>query len=141
VPLPEPEAGLVIHFNYLWRRERDRGVENARYPRPCAIVLAHRREAEGATVVVVVPITHSAPDAETKALALPGAVKRHLGLDDTPSWVVVNEVNEFVWPGFDLQPNAKGEVAYGFIPKQLYQRIRDGVLESARSGSLGRAAR
>ena len=141
MPLPDPEAGLVIHFNYLWRSERDRGRDNARYPRPCAIVLAHRRAADDETVVVVVPITHSPPDAETKALALPVAVKRHLGLDDAASWVVVDEVNEFVWPGFDLQPNAKGEVAYGFIPKRLFQRIREGVLESARSGRLGRVPR
>jgi hypothetical protein len=30
----DPEPGLVVHFNYLWSSEFDRGREEARYPRP-----------------------------------------------------------------------------------------------------------
>src|SRR5471030_686517 len=108
VIVPDPEVGLVIHFNYLWRREREQGRDNARYPQPCAIVVAQRRQSDGAVVVVVVLIIHSPPTGETKALELPRAVKQSLGLDEDSSWVVVDEVNEFAWPGYDLQPNAKG---------------------------------
>ena len=92
-------------------------------------------------MVVVVPITHAPPSPDTKALPLPPAVKRHLGLDEQPSWVVVDEVNEFVWPGFDLAANDRGEVAYGFIPGRLHRQIRELVLECARTGALGRVAR
>jgi hypothetical protein len=30
-------------------------------------------------------------------------VKRHLGLDDEPSWIITTEVNRFVWPGPDIR--------------------------------------
>jgi mRNA-degrading endonuclease toxin of MazEF toxin-antitoxin module len=139
--LPLPEPGLVIRFNYLWKREQDQGRENARYPRPCAIVLSHRRAADGGTVVLVVPITHSAPTPDTLALELPPRVKQHLGLDDALSWVVVDEVNEFAWPGFDLAPNSQGEVAYGLLPPKFYERVRVRVLESAQAGRLDRVPR
>ena len=49
--IPDPEPGLVVHFNYLWSSEFDRGREEARYPRPCAIVLSYRRTADGIDIV------------------------------------------------------------------------------------------
>lgn len=139
--LPKPEIGLVIRFNYLWRCERDQGRDNARYPRPCAITLSHRRAADGLMIVMVAPITHSAPTADRSALEIPPRVKEHLGLDDARSWVVAEEVNEFAWPGFDLEPNQDGEIAYGILPPRLYNKVRDMVIESARSGSLGHILR
>jgi hypothetical protein len=139
--IPDPEIGLVIHFNYLWKREHDQGRDNARYPRPCAIVLANRRQRDGTTIVVVAPITHAAPDADTSAVEIPQAVKRHLGLDDQRSWIIADEVNEFAWPGYDLQPNAAGEIAYGVLPDRLFQQVRLRVLDSIRAGRLGRVPR
>jgi hypothetical protein len=139
--IPDPEIGLVIHFNYLWKREHDHGRDNARYPRPCAIVLAQRRRADGTVMVIVVPITHSAPDNDTRAVEIPFAVKRHLGLDDQRSWIVTDEVNEFAWPGYDLQPNAAGEFAYGVLPDRLVQQVRTRVLEGVKAGRLGRVPR
>ncbi len=139
--LPVPEVGLVVHFNYLWRRERDRGVDNARYPRPCAIVVATRRTADGALLVAVAPITHAEPRGGDAALEIPLPIRRHLDLDELRSWVIVDELNEFVWPGHDLQPNAEGEIAYGVLPNRFYQRIRQAVLEAVRTGKLGRVPR
>jgi len=140
MPLPVPEPGLVIAFNYLWRREADLGHDNARYPRPCAIVLTLRRE-DGRLLVAVAPITHSPPQPGTRALRIPPRVKTHLGLDDAPSWIVTDELNEFVWPGFDLAPDAAGEIAYGFIPPRLFDELRELVLAAAREGRLGRVIR
>ena len=139
--IPDPEIGLVIHFNYLWKRERDQGRDNARYARPCAIILAHRRTTDGTISVIVAPITHSPPMAETSAVEIPQAVKRYLGLDDQRSWVVADEVNEFTWPGYDLQPNAAGEIVYGVLPDRLFQQIRTRVLERIKAGRLGRVLR
>ncbi|HLI67049.1 MAG TPA: growth inhibitor PemK [Caulobacteraceae bacterium] len=138
--LPEPEPGLVIRFNYLWRREQAAGQENARYPRPCAIVLAVRRSA-GLTVVMVAPITHASPGATTSAIEIPPKVKQRLGLDAARSWVVVDEVNEFVWPGFDLAPDQNGEVAIGFLPPRLYEQIRRRLIANVRAGGVGRVSR
>ena len=140
--LPAPEPGLVIAFNYLWRREYDAGLEHGRYPRPCAIVVAYRRSADGAQIVTVAPIITRDPGPDDVAVLIPPTVKRHLGLDaDRPSWVIVGEVNEFAWPGFDLETNARGAIAYGFGPGALHAKIREGVLAAARAQRLQRTPR
>jgi hypothetical protein len=66
-------------------------------------VLAVEREADGATVGTVLPITHSAPVDPASAVEIPLPVKQHLGLDDDRSWIVIAEGNEFLLPGYDLR--------------------------------------
>lgn len=139
--IPDPEPGLVVHFNYLWSSEYDRGRDEARYPRPCAVVLSHRRAADGVTIVMLAPITHSEPRAGDRAVEIPRAVKQHLGLDDLRSWVMVDEVNETAWPGFDLQTNAEGQYAYGFIPRPLFRRIKDAMMQVLKDRRLKRISR
>lgn len=138
---PDPEPGLVVHFNYLWSREFDRGREEAHYPRPCTIVLAYRRTAEGATMVLLAPITHAAPRPGDRAVEIPPAVKRHLGLDELRSWVMVDEVNETAWPGYDLRTNAQGQYAYGFIPLTLFGRIKAEMMQVLKASRLRRVPR
>ena len=139
--IPDAEPGLIVHFNYLWSNEYDRGRQEARYPRPCAIVLSFRRTADGATVVLLAPITHSEPRSGDRAVEIPQAVKKHLGLDDLRSWVMVDEVNETAWPGYDLQPNALGQYAYGFIPPSLFGRIKAVMIQVLQSSRLKRVPR
>lgn len=140
--LPTPEPGLVISFNYLWRRQEDEGSENARYPRPCAIVLSVRKTIDGAPTVLVAPLTTKPPSPDQPSIQIPVAVKLHLGLDPgLESWAIVDEVNEFAWPGFDLEPDGKGRLAYGFLPPKLYDRIRRGVLDASTAGRLSRVLR
>jgi hypothetical protein len=139
--IPDPEIGLVIHFNYLWKREHEIGLENARYARPCAIVLAQRRGADGAIKVIVAPVTHSPPNGDTVAIELPPAVKAHLGLDIERSWIVTDEINEFAWPGFDLQPNATGQIAYGVLPNRFFQRVKQSVIDCLKAQRLARVPR
>nr|WP_245481909.1 MULTISPECIES: hypothetical protein [unclassified Mesorhizobium] len=61
---------------------------------------------EGREVITVVPVTHSPPADPADAVEIPAPLKAHLGLDDTPSWIVVTETNDFLWPGPDLRPIA-----------------------------------
>src|SRR5215469_12473560 len=103
MPIPNPEPGLVVSYAYLWHHEYEAGRDEGRKDRPSVVVLTVEREADGATVVVVLPITHSAPIEAASAVEIPLPVKRHLGLDDDPSWIVVSEGDEFVWPGYDLR--------------------------------------
>jgi hypothetical protein len=65
-------------------------------------------------------------------LELPAKVKRHLGLDESPSWFILDEVNQFTWPGFDLRPvpHQAGTVVYGFIPPRLFQLAKAKLLEA-----------
>jgi hypothetical protein len=98
-------------------------------------VLAVRREgAEAATIVTVAPITHTAPRDPAVAMEIPPRVKQHLGLDSERSWIVLDEFNEFAWPGFDLRPipGQPGRYQYGFLPPALYRKIVERILELRR---------
>ena len=122
--IPVPEPGLVIAYAYLWHSEYRAGHDEGLKDRPRVIILAAEREADGATVVTVLPVTHSPPDNPAFAVEIPLLVKRHLGLDDQRSWVVVSEGNEFRWPGYDLRkvPRKDG-YDYGFLPPGLFSQI------------------
>src|SRR5258708_658972 len=98
MPIPTPEAGLVISYAYLRRHELQAGQDEGSKDRPGVIVLAVTREADDVTIVTVLPITHRAPADPASAIEIPAAVKRHLGLDDSRSWIVVFEGNEFFCP-------------------------------------------
>jgi hypothetical protein len=57
VPIPNLESGLVISYAYLWHDEHQAGREEEQKDRPSVVVPAVAREADGATVVRVLPIT------------------------------------------------------------------------------------
>ncbi|MDB6106910.1 MAG: hypothetical protein JWO52_6909 [Gammaproteobacteria bacterium] len=126
--LPEPEAGLVISYSYLWKEEEERGLLEGRKDRPCAIVLAIDHpdlEIGGHKQVAVAPVTHSTPQDLNVAVEIPLRVKQHLGLDNERSWVILDEVNVFTWPGFDLRPIRRGEgrIDYGLLPPKLFDKL------------------
>ena len=134
--LPEPQLGLVISYAYLWHYEHDAGREEGGKNRSCVIILAVGKAESGGTLVRVVPVTHRPPPDASTALELPPAVKQHLGLDAGPSWVVLDEVNEFEWPGFDLRPIAgsRDRFAYGFLPPRLFDRLMTKLREAWSDG-------
>jgi hypothetical protein len=123
--LPEPRLGLVVSYSYLWHHEHRAGRDEGTKSRPCVIVLAMESQANGTTMGRAALVTHSPPRSADAALEIPMAVKRHLGLDDARSWVMLDEVNEFAWPGFDLRPipPSPDRFAYGFLPPRLFNQI------------------
>ena len=127
--IPTPEPGLVISYSFLWSDEAAEGHAEGRKTRPCAIVLVlvPADIAGGAPGVYVAPITHSLPSDPEVAAEIPLAVKRHLGLDQERSWVLLDELNAFVWPGYDLRqiPGAPGEYAYGLLPPRFFEALLD----------------
>lgn len=119
--IPTPQPGLVISYSYLWAREHRKGLDDGRKTRPCAIVAAHQ-VIEGHEIVTVVPVTHTPPTEPADAIEIPPALKAHLGLDDLPSWIVVTETNDFLWPGPDLRPvsrNQPNRFDYGMLPPRF----------------------
>jgi hypothetical protein len=131
MPLPIPEPGLVLCHEFLWSREHRAGHAQGEKKRPSVVVLKTKSEA-GQISVTVAPITHSQPRAETHAIEIPMKVKQHLGLDSKQSWIVYDELNEFIWPGFDLYPvpgGRPGQFDYGFLPPVLFDRIIKSILE------------
>jgi len=123
VSLPRtPFPGLIVRYAFLWSDE----ARQVRKDRPCVIVLAVRRESDNRMRVRVVPITHTPTD-PARSVLLPPKLKRHLGLDDDASWIVLDDANEFVWPGVDLRPIARtkpGVWAYGVLPRELFEELR-----------------
>ena len=131
--LPTPEPGLVIPYAYLWRHEYRKGQEEGRKVRPSVIVLAVQNPKGGAPRVTVAPVTHTPPAKDGEAIELPLRVKQALGLDDDRSWIVLDEVNQFAWPGYDISPipGSKDRFTYGFIPPKLYDDVIGRILELA----------
>jgi hypothetical protein len=124
MPIPNPEPGLVISYAYLWHHEHRTGREEGQKDRPGVILLAGERATDGATVVTVLPITHRPPSDPASAIEIPPAVKRHLGLDTDRSWIIVNEGNEFLWPGYDLRKLPQSDrYDYGFLPPRFFSRV------------------
>ena len=81
--LPEPERGLVIRYSYLWHSEAREGREEGIKDRPCAIVIAVKRDEDGERRVMVVPITHAPPENQGNAVEVPADIGRaHLALGE-----------------------------------------------------------
>jgi hypothetical protein len=105
--LPVPAPGLVVSYSYLWHDQHRAGAEEGRKIRPCAIVVAATDE-DGDTKVYVAPITHSRP-ADPHAVELPTPAKRHLGLDNAPSWIVTNELEPLHLARIRFAPHFAGQ--------------------------------
>ena len=121
----KPEVGLVVSYSYLWSNEAAAGHVEGRKPRPCAIVMAVRPAEDRPLQVTVVPITHSPHSAPESAVEIPRRVAEHLGLDSDSSWVVLDEVNVFTWPGYDLRliSGQADRYDYGFLPPRFLDTL------------------
>ena len=100
------------------------------------VVVLARLVSGDRTELLVAPITHSLPP-PGEGVAIPERVKRQLGLDDDPSWVIVTELNRFTWPGPDIRL-AKGQNTplHGALPLQLFDQVRQGISSQAKSARL-----
>lgn len=132
--LPKPRPGLVIRYSFLWSHEYDRGAVEGSKDRPCAIVLAMTRGQNGDIQTIVAPITHSPPEEVGASLEIPSQVCRSLGLDAGRHWLRLDELNRFVWTGYDLRARADdpGRYEYGMLPQNLFEQLRKGIVERQR---------
>jgi len=124
--IPAPKPAQVIRYAYLWADEHEAGREEGTKDRPVAIVLT-LEDVSDSTRVAVLPITHTPPHAATDAIEIPAAIKRHLGLDDDRSWIILDEMNVFAWPGPDLRPVHTGTdtILFGYLPAGFFRTVRD----------------
>jgi hypothetical protein len=137
VPLPNPGPGLVIRYDYLWSREAETGHDQGK-ERPACLVAA-TDATTSPRFVVIFPITHTRPDRHTVGVEIPAAVRKQLGLDDAPSWVIVSEHNVDEWPNAGLAPlpGRPGVFSYGFIPPGLFAKVKAKFLELYDKGQSG----
>ncbi len=134
MPLPEPSPGLVIRYDYLWSHEAAAGRDQGK-DRPACLVAA-MDSAAVPRFVVILPITHTPPGKQTVGVEIPAKVRQALGLDDTPSWVIVSQYNVDEWPNGGLAPvpGRPGVFCYGFIPPALFAEVKARFLEQSGQG-------
>ena len=73
-------------------------------------------------------------------MELPAGVKRRLGLDASASWVVTNELNRFIWPGYDLRPISRSSpdvFSWGYLPLELLAAFKLQVVAHQRAKGIG----
>lgn len=133
MPLPSPEPGTVLRYDYLWSREALQGHQQSK-DRPTCLVAASDNPANP-RYVVLLPITHSPPSGDTVGIEIPAKVKRALGLDDAPSWVIISEYNVDEWPnaGLTVIPGKPGTYSYGFLPPSLFAAVKSKFAELVRA--------
>jgi hypothetical protein len=136
--LPEPVPGLIIPYSFLWSSEAQRGQEEGAKYRPCAIAIANLM-VDGRKLVRVLPITHRAPRNPDAAIEIPLQTKRRLGLDHERSWIILDDVNDFVWPGPDLRAAAMSGAStfvFGVLPPALLKMVLLKLADRARQKQL-----
>jgi hypothetical protein len=141
VAFPDPKPGLVVRYDYLWSREAAAGRDQGKDHPACLVAATDNLTRP--RYVVLLPITHSPPDAGTVGIEIPTRVKRAIGLDDAPSWVIVSEHNIDEWPNAGLSPipGKPGVFSYGFVPPGLFAQIKTKFLELARQNKSGAVRR
>ena len=136
--IPGPEAGLVISYAYLCHHKHLAGHEEGRKNRPAVIVLATRQPGREFIEVTVLPITDRRPDNPDWAIEIPLPVKRHIGLDDARSWIIIADGNDFLWPGYDIRKiPGVDRYDYGFLPPRFFDRVVK-ALDALRRGGNAR---
>jgi hypothetical protein len=83
------QAGEVLDYNYLWKREAEAGEESGRKARPVCVLLAIGRNPSR---LYLYPITTQRPAADRTAVDIPDIERRRAGLDQ-PSWLILDEFN------------------------------------------------
>jgi hypothetical protein len=102
------------------------GAEEGRKDRPAIVLALSVTSTRGATRVLIVAVTHTPPNDPADAVPFPMDLKRAMGLDDLPAWIVTTEGNAFDWPGPDLRPvprRSPRTIYYGRISERLLQQI------------------
>ena len=135
--VPKPVPGLVVHYSFLWHYHHLQGFEEGFKDRPCAVVLVV--EEEVGTQVTVLGITHTHPSHPDDAVQIPMSLKKRIGLDTRPSWIVVTETNTFGWPGPDLRPRDPDDsatIAYGLLPEGVVVELRRRLRQHALAGRI-----
>lgn len=132
---PAFEVGEVISFEYVWKREYDAGQRHGLKARPCAVVVAVA-DASGDRRIYVAPITHVELSESSAGVVIPKSIKRALGLDDAPSWIIVNELNKTLLPSPEIRKTPQGKWSYGFLPEPFFAAVYDAIMAHDRGRRL-----
>ena len=129
--MSKPRAGEVFRYAFLWKHQQDRGETEGRKKRPvCMVVTAVN--AEGHTVLFIVPVTTQPPQSGRLAVEVPMLEAKRAGLDtDKPCWVMLDELNKDIfersWVFEDREP-------LGSFSAKFLDRLQAVLLRAAKKG-------
>jgi len=136
----EPKVGMVICYDFLWKKEEKSGRTDGLKDRPCAIILASNTKNDSIREVVVCPITHSPPKNGETAVEIPYKVSQYLNLDNERMWIKTHEVNKFQWVDglipYGVTPTPRGDWQYGLMPYKLGKQVFEQVRDNSKNRSL-----
>lgn len=138
---PKPPVGHLIAYEYLWASQAAKRSDGAK-TYPVAVVVS-REDRGPQPFAYVLAISHRPPSSGDRALEVPRKLKRHLGLDEEPSWIYTDELNVFAWPGPDLRPahqlssrpHARDSCVIGALPTDWFRTVIRHLEESRRLGA------
>lgn len=120
--------GLVIRYDF------DFGPDGRGRPmlkeRPAAIVVATGQGDDDR--VILAPITHTKPSDGQPNIPMPDAVKKRLGLDDEPSWIKLDELNDTSVENlaYDMSKTKAGKWEYGALPTPMWDRMQRTIAQT-----------
>lgn len=133
---PDPQVGLIVRFDYLWRDEQDQGHLDGAKDRPRAVIVALQRAEDGSQQVYVAPITHSPPRDGQRFIEMPSPFNSLTGLDHERSWLITSELNRVDWSDPGIVPARPSQWFYGSLPRGIAQRALKEVIELSRQRVL-----
>lgn len=95
--MSKPSAGEVFTYPFLWKRQQMQGETEGRKPRPVCMAVT-TVNAEGNTLLFIVPITTLPPSDGRIAMEVPVIEAKRAGLDTGKQcWVMLDEYNSDVF--------------------------------------------
>lgn len=136
--MSKPVAGDVFRYPFLWKRQQMQGETEGRKSRPvCMAVTA--ANAEGNTVLFIVPITTQPPATGRIAVEVPAIEARRAGLDiEKPCWVMLDEFNSDV---FERSYVFEDRTPLGAFSPKFTAKLQEILLEAAKGGKARNVTR
>lgn len=138
---PRPPVGCLVAYEFLWRSQSQYREDGFKVY-PAAIVFS-RDQGDNEILTYALGMSHSPPSDAQRAVEVPIKLKRHLGLDDSPSWIYTDQLNVFVWAGADLRPASwlsdrpnLDSCVIGVLPKGWFQDLLRHLEDSRRMQQL-----
>lgn len=134
----DPPIGHLIAYEYLWLSQAEQREDGAK-TYPVALIFAKKIIAS-VTLAYAIGMSHKPPIASDRAIEFPRKLKRHLGLDEAPSWLYTDQLNEFAWAGPDVRPaerlsrlpSARGTCVIGALPSDWFALVKQDVIQNLR---------
>ncbi|HEY8190675.1 MAG TPA: hypothetical protein VIF12_08310 [Micavibrio sp.] len=120
---PAPFPGLVIGYSYLWHHDYKLERDFSEKPATHGIVLSVEEEVGDKIVIVAALADAKRKDGE--CIELPEATRVRLGLPSPRYWIILSEINRFVWPGPDLRSvSPLTDDGLSAIPPALFETVK-----------------